>query len=116
MPRRFTPTVFFLTGGLLIWLANFVLVYGLAAVACARDFADARLAGVRLLPLTILGCNLLAGAATVILLLIARQRWRAERHDAHGRFLHFLILATCVIAVLALWFLAMPPLLIRDPC
>ena len=115
-PHRFTPTVFSITGGLLIWFANFLLVYGFAAVACARGFADARLAGMRLVPLVILGVNLLAGAATVALLLIARQRRGAEQLDAHERFLRFLVLASCGIALLALWLLAMPPLLISHPC
>ena len=116
MQHRFTPTVLLLTGGLLIWLATFVLGYVFEAVACARGFAEARLGGARLVPLVVIALDLLAAAATVTLLLAARRRWRVEQQDAHGRFLRCVMLACCAIALPALWLLALPPLLVSRWC
>lgn len=113
MPRRFTRTVLFITGGLLIWLANFVFVYVFAAVACARGFADVQLAGVRLVVLVVTVSNLLAGAASVALLVIAGKRRRTERGNREAGFIHFLARATGAIALLALLLLALPPLLVE---
>jgi hypothetical protein len=40
MQHRFASTTFLITGGLLVWMADFVFVYVFVAVACARGFAD----------------------------------------------------------------------------
>ena len=112
MPQRFTPTVFLLTGSLLIWLTTFVLGYGFAAVACARRFADAQVAGVSLVPLVLGTLHLLAAVATVYLLLLVRQRWRGEQQA----FLRFVMLACGGVALLALWLLVLPTLLVERSC
>ncbi len=44
--RSFTRTAFVVWSGLLIWAADFLLVYVFAAVACARGFADVQVSGV----------------------------------------------------------------------
>jgi hypothetical protein len=110
--QRFGATTFFLTGGLLIWLTTFCFVYVFAAVACARRFADVQIADVGIIPLTTTLASLLAGAATAALITFARKRLRDEQVDAHARFIDFVALAVSAIALVALVWLALPPLMI----
>ena len=110
MQRRFTPTAFTLMGGLLIWITNFVFVYSFAAVACARGFAHLETLGIRIVPLVTTSATCLSFAATVALLVMARRRGRA-RSDASTQFIEFVAMATGGLALVALVFLALPPLL-----
>lgn len=113
MQHRFTSTTLLLTGGLLVWMADFAFVYVFAALACARGFADGDIFGLPLVPAVTTLASLSAGVATVWLL---RRGYRAHLEtvtDEHGRFIGFVTLATSVIALVALLMLILPPLLIR---
>ena len=113
MQHRFTPTTFLVLGGLLVWMANFVVVYVFAAVACARGFADASLLGWPIVTLVTLLASLIAGAITV---LIARRGYRmhsAVEMDEHTRFIGFVTLAGGGLALVALVLLVMPVMVTR---
>src|SRR3990170_6969517 len=102
MQHRFAPTTFLITGGLLIWMTNFMFVYVFAAVACARGFAQLRLANLPIIPVVTTMAVLLAGAATIELLRQGVKRLRAAGGDEHTRFIGFVTLATSAIALVAL--------------
>jgi hypothetical protein len=106
MQRRFTSTTFFLTGALLVWIADFAFIYIFTALACARGFAH-------LVPVVPTVASLCAGAAAVWLLQRGYRGHRAVTADEHGRFIAFVTLATSGIALLAVVLLILPPLLIN---
>jgi len=112
MRHRFTPTTLLITGGLLIWMTNFLFAYVFAAVACARGFAQLRVANLPIIPVVTTIAALLAGAATIQLIRHGAQRLRAAAGDEHTRFIGFVTLATSAIALVALILLALPPLLV----
>jgi hypothetical protein len=111
--HRFASTAFVLTGGLLVWITDFGFVYVFAAVACARGFADADVAGLPLVPTVTTLASLAAGAVTVWLLRRGYRAHQAVAIDEHNRFIAFVTLATCGLALIALLMLILPPLLIR---
>ncbi|HWK50400.1 MAG TPA: hypothetical protein VNR40_10965, partial [Steroidobacter sp.] len=87
MRRPFTRTAFLILGGLLVWMADFVIVYVFAAVACARGFADVSWLGVPIVVSMTLLISLIAGAVTV---LIARRGYRLQTEvaaDEQSRFI-----------------------------
>ena len=112
-PHRFAPTAFVLTGGLLVWMADFSFVYTFAAVACARGFADASVLGLPLVPAVTTLASLAAGAVTAWLFRRGYRAHQAVAVDEHNRFIAFVTLATCGIALIGLVMLILPPLLIR---
>ena len=113
MQRPFTSTIFLLAGGLLVWLADFAFVYVFAAVACARGFADSSIVGLPLVPAVATLASLGAGLVTVWLLRRGYRLHHDTALDEHDSFIGFVALATCVIALVALLMLILPPLLIR---
>jgi hypothetical protein len=108
----FTSTTLFIAGSMLIWLANFVVVYVIAALACARGFAAVRLLGLPIVPVLTIVSSIAAAVVTLLLL----RRGAAALHDgaqtAHARFIGFIVLASSVLALIALVLLALPPLLV----
>jgi len=112
MQHRFTPTTLLITGGLLIWMTNFMFVYVFAAVACARGFAHLRLVSLPIIPVVTTVATLLAGAVTIGLVRQGVKRLGAPAGDEHTRFIGFVTLATSGIALVALILLALPPLLV----
>ena len=112
-PHRFAPTVFVLTGALLVWMADFGFVYVFAAVACARGFADAHVFGLPLVPMSTTLASLAAAAVTVWLFRRGYRAHRAVAMDEHDRFIAFVTLATSGLALIALVMLILPPLMIR---
>lgn len=114
MKHRFTPTTFFIWGGLLIWAADFLFVYVFAALACARQFTDVRVAGFAIVPLATTLASLLALAATAVLMGFALLRARAaDDADEHSRFIQFLAIALCALGMVATAWTALPPLLLN---
>lgn len=112
MRHPFTRTTFLITGGLLVWIADFAFVYVFAAVACARGFADVSWIGVPIVTLITLLASAIAGAVTV---LVVRRGYRLQRDgaaDEHSRFIGFVTLASGGIALIALVLLVLPALLV----
>ena len=102
--------------GMIAWAAQFTLIYGATAIACARGYGEARLLGIRLIPLMIVGVTLAALAVTGFVLARALTARRAiEPADATGRFLN---MATILISGLALVSILWQgrPALIVPPC
>jgi hypothetical protein len=117
MERRFAPTTAFLMGGLLIWIFNFGFVYVFAALACARGFAHVHVMGLNIVPVVTTLATLLSAAATILLVIAARRRDRtsspAEPNPAEAEtrsVISFVTVATSGIALVALVWLALPPL------
>jgi hypothetical protein len=107
--------MFLVAGGLLAWMADFVLVYVFAALACARGFADATLVGLPIVPLVTVLASLTAGTITI---LIGRRGYRmrhAAEVDEHTRFIGFVALAGGSLALVALLLLVMP-VLVTSAC
>lgn len=110
--HRFAPTIFLITGGLLVWMAVFTFLYTFAAVACARRFADIEVAG---LPITIavtIATSLIAAAVNVLLLRRGYRMLAQSQLDEHSRFIGFVALTTSAIGLVALAMLAAPPFLV----
>jgi hypothetical protein len=115
MQHRFAPTTFFITGSLLTWMGAFVFVYTLGALACARGFAHVRVLAMPILPLATTLAAVVAGAATVVLLIRGWRRYQAAG-DEHSSFIGFVALATSVIVLIALLLLSLPPYLLARSC
>jgi hypothetical protein len=98
----------FIWGGLLIWAADFLFIYAFAALACARRFADERIAGFGVVQVATLASSVAALTATAWLMRNARRELR-ERPAA--RFHAFLAAALSGLAVLAIVWTALPPLM-----
>jgi len=109
--HRFTPTTLFIAGSLLVWMADFVLVYVFAALACARGFADVEVARLPIVPVVTTACSLAAGVITFVLLRKGFIAMRADAASEHSRFLGFVTLTTSVLALISLVLIALPPLL-----
>lgn len=114
---RFARTAFFLWSGLLIWAADFLFIYVLAALACARGFAATEIAGVRLVPFAAMLATLLALAGTAAVMWSARQRTRrASDRDRPAEFVSFLVLALGALALLAIAWNALPVVMLSSHC
>lgn len=114
MQHRFTPTLFFIWGGLLVWAADFLFVYVFAALACARGFVDQRVAGFPIVPFAITLASIVALLATAALMWRALRRAHGNaRADEHSRFILFLAIALSALALVAIVWTALPPLLLQ---
>ena len=110
--HRFTPTSLLLVGSLLIWMADFVVVYVFAALACARGFASSRVFGMPIVAAVTTMCTVAAAVCTVFLLRHGLAAMRNTASTEHGRFIGFVAFTTSVLAILAFILLALPPLAI----
>ena len=108
--HRFTPTSLFITGALLIWMADFVAVYVFAALACARNFAAVRVVGLPIVPFAAILLSIGAAATTAMVLRSALRTMRDTRTSEHSRFLGFVAVMTSVLAMIAIVLLSLPPL------
>ncbi len=113
--HRFTPTALLLCGGLLIWAADFLIVYVVAAVACAKGYAASSIAGVPFVTFIGTSVTLLAGLATAALVRVVLGRWR-DRDDGPSGFMYFLALTISLIALLAMFFNVLPVWLLSSEC
>ena len=115
--HRFASTTLFIGSSLLIWMADFLFVYVFAALACARGFANSELFGISIVPLVTTASTLLAALATAAVIWMAASRLRRKSTaDRHARFIHRVALGAGVLALLALAWLALPPLIAVARC
>lgn len=112
MRHPFTATTLLILGGLLVWMADFVVVYVFAAVACARGFADVSWLGVPIVTATTIVASLIAGAITVLLVRRGYRLQSAVETDDHSRFIGFVTYASGGIALIALVLLVLPALVV----
>jgi hypothetical protein len=100
--------------GLAIWGAHLAAVYAWTALACARHFAAATIAGVGLVPLVIGALTVLAlGGAAVMLVVALRRRQRGGDAD---RFADNLTVLGCVVALIAIVWSGLPAIIVARPC
>jgi hypothetical protein len=115
--HRFTPTAFLICGAVLIWIGNFLFVYVFAALACARRFSQLQVVGVDIVPLVSSASSILAALAVILLMWTARRRLRDELSAAtHSRFISLVTLGLGGLALVALLWVALPPLLMDAAC
>jgi hypothetical protein len=115
--HRFTSTAFLIWSGLLIWMGNFLFAYTFAALACARRFADREIFGVAIVPLVSSASSILAGLAIGAVMWIRVRRLRDDPGaDANSRFINLVTLGAGALALLALVWIALPPLLANSRC
>jgi hypothetical protein len=111
----FTATTFVLWRALLTWAAYFLVVYVGVAVACERGFADLRVAGVRFVPLLVGATFAASLILTVWYTLAARRRYRTADSDS-ARFVGFVSSILGLLALAALAWSTLPPLLLDTGC
>jgi hypothetical protein len=111
---RFTRVTLAMTGPLLAWLACFSVIYGFGAVACARGFAQMRLAGVGVIGAVTTAAVLATAAFTVWQIAAAMRQYRSSGHSE--KFAGFLVLSLGGLGLLGLILLALPALVIRPVC
>jgi hypothetical protein len=112
-PRRFTPTALLLCGGLLVWAADFLLIYTVSAVACAKGYAHLQIAGLPLVSFTCLTITALACIASGVLIRIALVRIREGRGaNASAAFIRFMTLSVAGLGLLATLFNVIPAILL----
>lgn len=117
MPHRFTRTSFFIWGVLLVWAADFLFLYVFAAIACARGLLPGEAAGFAILPSVGVLASGIAILATALLMRTALRRIRkSAASDSVARFIDFLVLALGALALIAIVWTALPPLLLRQDC
>jgi hypothetical protein len=121
MSTRFSVILVYLLATLLAWLGCFVVVYVFVAVACARGLAAA--GALPLIQALCIGTILATAALTVWSVWRARKRLRALESTpgsdpgvAYARFVPFVALAAGVLVLIALAWLALPPLLLPLGC
>lgn len=105
----FTPTILYLTGGLVIWAVRFLAVYSFTAIACSRGWDAEVVQGIGLVPLGIGIATAAAVAASAVLLLGAAWRLRKMRSVLGGeaenrRFVQYSAGGIAALAILSiLW-------------
>ena len=107
----FTPTFFYLTGGLIVWAVRFLAVYIIVALACARGWAEATFLGLRVVDSVPILATILGVAACLALILTAVARLRAlpaGRGAENSRFVHVVAALIAGIAILAMVFETAP--------
>ncbi len=106
--------LFTVTSGLIAWAAQFTVIYGIAAIACARGYADISFVGIGLVPFTILVATVLALAATALVMAFAaRERRRMdERTDPANRFLNTTALLVGGLSLVTILWHGLPALVV----
>ena len=113
--ERFTVSMLRLWSGLLVWAAYFLVVYVVAALACARGFAGVLVAGLDVVTLVTVAGLIVAIVATAALVLTTRRRERSQPADG-ARFADRLGWTLGLLALLAIVWTALPHLLLRTGC
>jgi hypothetical protein len=119
--RQGLPALIGALAGLLIWALHFGLVYAANAVACERDLVGARIAGLPLLSVVVLGATALALAAVGVIGWRASRRLEGSLAGEEGedmpRFAAWLEASAALLAALAiLWEGLVPVLMLSHPC
>jgi hypothetical protein len=115
--RRFTPTALFVCAGLLIWAADFLLVYVIAAIACAKGFAGVTVLGLPFVAVVGTVLTLAACLATAVVLRIGVRHLQANGSLGQSvRFIYFLAAAIGAISLIAILFNAIPAWVLGAQC
>jgi hypothetical protein len=106
--------LFLPVSGLFAWAAQFTLIYGFTAVACARGFADADALGVSVVPLTIILVSAVAFAATGVVLLraIGERRRMSGNALPSERFLNYTTILVGGLSLVTIAWHGLPALIV----
>lgn len=119
MRAGFVRKIAFLFGGLVVWAAHFLLVYGANGVVCARKLAGTVVGGIGIVPAIVAGATIVAVAAVGAIGLAAlagRGPGIAGEPDPGLRaFWRFTTLTIAGLALVSILWTAVPVLVIR-PC
>ncbi len=117
MDAGFSRTALSVTAGLLIWAADFLFIYVFAALACARGFSHATLLGLGIVPLASIVATLIAGTASVAVIAAGARRAGAAGDQAPALvFLGRLAMIVATLALIAVAFVGLPGVLVREIC
>lgn len=116
MDRRFTPTTLLIWSALLIWAVDFLLIYIVQAIVCAKGYDAVTVLGLPAIPATTLLCTLAALLAASIVTVRCVRRIRAGPTDERVRFTLFVAAAIGGLALTAIVWTALPGLLLRTGC
>jgi hypothetical protein len=105
--------LFWMMSGFVFWAAQFTIIYGVTAVACARGWHRVPLLGLDIVPASIAAATLLTLGATG---LVFWRAFAARARDAHGdpaeRFVDAVTLWVCGLALVAIAYNALPALIL----
>jgi hypothetical protein len=107
----FTPTFLYLSGGLIIWAARFLSAYVFTALACARGWSDASLAGLGLVPAVVGILSLVAALGCVAILARAVVSLKGAP-DENARFIHYMAGSIAALGLLAVIWETLPVFMI----
>jgi hypothetical protein len=115
--HRFTPTALFICGGLLIWASDFLAVYVIAAIACAKGWAKMTVAGMPIVAFIGTILTIAACAGSFVMLRVGVRRLQANGQlDESMRFIYFLAAAIGMLALVAILFNALPAWWLATEC
>ena len=118
--RYFWRTAGFITGGLLVWAADFLFIYVFTELACARGFAHQAVWGIGVIPLFSAMPTVAAGCVTAAIIAAGVRRSPRIKLPSEDRttkaFLNSLGIIAAGLAMIALAFVALPGLLLSRAC
>jgi hypothetical protein len=115
MEPSFARTTFFVTGGLLVWAADFLFIYGFAALACARGFHTMSMLGIGIVPFASTVATVVAASVTAVLVVTA-FRARHRRAGETRTFIAASALGAGALSLIAIVLIGLPAALLRGTC
>ena len=113
--RSFLADSLRMSGGLLIWGLHLGVVYGWAALVCARGWADRRWLGLGPIDLGTAAATVAALAASAWLVAAGRRERRGDATES-GRFAGAVTVAVAGFALLAVAWTALVAVVVQPPC
>jgi hypothetical protein len=107
----FVATTLRMSSGFLIWAIHFLIIYGFTALVCERGFVTVSWFGIGVVPWIIGLATLIAVAATLALVLRARNDRRRRLNDTSD-FVYWMTATLGGLALVAMLWEALPVLLV----
>lgn len=115
--HRFTSTTFLIWSGLLIWAADFLILYTFGAITCARGWSHVRVFGLDMVIVVSLAVTFVAlGAAAWVASLAWRRLQRQKLRNEADAFIYFVTLALVGLGVLGIVWNLLPVLFFGGQC
>jgi hypothetical protein len=104
--------LFWMTSGFVVWGAQFTIVYGLTAVACARGWYGHAILGLDVVRAGVAAATVLALAVTGLVLWRTLVRPAPAQGDESERFIAAVTLWVCGLSLLAIAYNGLPALIL----
>ena len=104
--------LFWMMSGLVVWAAQFTIIYGVTSVACARGWYRFSLLGLDLVRASIAAATLLALGVTTFVLWQALAAGRASRDEPSEHFIETVTVWISGLSLLAIAYIGLPALLL----